>query len=163
MVLLWSKRISYHAAMLRHWSQRHSAKIIRVYRIGITTPQLCTLQASISLSPGAQSISTSKGTHSLPAALISLLTRSLASISSSCGASTRKASWIIITMPAFMFRRWKIRSSRNIAVLIRSASICWGHVTLKLLSKTFLGRDLGSVYSVLVDFKGMCYQFRTSL
>ena len=76
--------------------------------------------------------STSRGTLSLPAVVIIFLSKYLTCSASSCGASTHKASWIIITIRAPILRFVKMQSRRTMAVFIKSASICCGHVTRKL-------------------------------
>lgn len=81
----------------------------------------------------AHSKSTSKGTVKLPALVMASVIRPVTAPPSESGASTHKASWIIMTIRASMFRRRNIRSSRNIAVLIKSASIICGRDTRNCL------------------------------
>lgn len=101
--------------------------------------QIMRLQHLTLQEPWMTLLSDGRGTRSRAAVVIMRLTRRFTPTACSSGASTQMQSWIIITILAAFLRRRKIRSSLNIAVLIRSASICCGHVARKLRSAALLG------------------------
>jgi hypothetical protein len=73
--------------------------------------------------------STSNGTVNLPALVMTSFIRPLTAPPSESGAATHSESWIIITILAFIALCRRISSSSTMAVLIKSASICWVQVT----------------------------------